>query len=72
MSNRFKVMLLIMLFWVSLEITLLLIGFSLLPVLIFIILGIVISNLIGMYLDLNNTKVHRWFDSTKFFKNTKF
>lgn len=68
MTNRFKVMLLIMLFWVGLETILLLIGFSPLPVLMFIILGIIISNLIGMHLDLNNTKVHRWFDSTEFFK----
>jgi hypothetical protein len=68
MSNRFKVMLLIMLFWVGLQTTLLLIGFSPLPVLIFIIFGIVISNLTGLYLDIHNEKVNRWFDSTDFFK----
>lgn len=69
MRNRFKVMLLIILFWVVLETALLLIGFSSFPVLMFTILGIQISNLIGMCLDLHNEKVNRWFDSTKFFKN---
>lgn len=68
MRNRFKFMILLMLFWVGLQTTLLLIGFSPRPVLMFIILGIVISNLIGMCLDIHNEKVNRWFDSTKFFK----
>lgn len=67
MSNRLKVMILIGLFWVGLEIILLVIGFSLLPVLMFILLGIVISNLIGMYLDVYNDKVREWFDSKEFF-----
>lgn len=68
MTNRFKFMILLMLFWVGLQTSLLLIGFPSIPVLMFILLGIVISNLIGMHLDLNNTKVHRWFNSTDFFK----
>lgn len=68
MRNRTKVMLLIMMFWIVLQTVLLLNGFSAIPVFIFVIIGNVISNLIGMYLDLNNTKVNRWFDSTKFFK----
>lgn len=68
MRNRTKVMLLIMMFWIGLQTVLLLNGFSAIPVFIFVIIGNVISNLIGMYLDLNNTKVNRWFDSTKFFK----
>jgi hypothetical protein len=61
-------MLLIMLFWIGLQTALLLIGFSPLPVLMFIMLGIIISNLIGMCLDIHNEKVNRWFDSTDFFK----
>ena len=68
MRNRTKVMLLIMVFWIGLQTVLLLNGFSPIPVLLFVVQGTVISNLIGMYLDLNNTKVNRWFDSTKFFK----
>lgn len=68
MRNRTKVMILIMVFWIGLQTSLILIGFSPIPVLLFILQGIVISNLIGLYLDLNNTKVNRWFDSTKFFK----
>jgi hypothetical protein len=67
MRNRVKVMLLIMAFWVGLQTALLLIGFSPFPVLMFIMLGIIISNLIGMCLDTHNEKVNRWFDSTKFF-----
>jgi hypothetical protein len=65
MRNRTKVMLLIMLFWIVVETVLLLIGFSPLPVLMFIMLGIIISNLIGMCLDIHNEKVNRWFDSTE-------
>lgn len=68
MNNRFKVMLLIMLFWVGLQTALLLIGLPSGPVLIGIIIGIVITNLIGMYLDIYNEKVNEWFDSTDFFK----
>lgn len=68
MRNRVKVMILIMLFWIGLQTVLLLNGFSPIPVLLFVVQGTVISNLIGMYLDLNNTKVNRWFDSTDFFK----
>lgn len=68
MRNRTKVMLLIMMFWIGLQTVLLLNGFSPIPVLLFVVQGTVISNLIGMYLDLNNTKVNRWFDSTDFFK----
>lgn len=68
MRNRTKVMLLIMLFWIGLQTVLLLNGFSPLLVLMFSILGITISNLIGMCLDLHNEKVNEWFDSTKFFK----
>ena len=68
MRNRFKFMILLMLFWVGLQTTLLLIGFPSVPVLMFILLGIVVSNLIGMYLDLYNEKVNEWFDSTDFFK----
>jgi hypothetical protein len=60
-------MILLMLFWVGLQTTLLLIGFPSGPVLMFILLGIVVSNLIGMCLDTHNEKVNRWFDSTKFF-----
>lgn len=68
MSNRDKVTLLIGLFWIVLQISLLVIGFPSVPVLMITILGIVISNLIGMYLDLYNEKVSDWFDSTNFFK----
>lgn len=68
MRNRFKVMLLIMLFWIGLQTALLLIGFPPLPVLMLILLGIVVSNLIGMCLDIHNEKVNEWFDSTDFFK----
>ena len=67
MNNRVKVMLLIGLFWIVLQISLLVIGFPSVPVLMFILLGIVVSNLIGMYLDLYNEKVNEWFDSTDFF-----
>lgn len=67
MSNRLKVMILIGLFWIGLEIILLVIGFSPLPVLMFILLGIVVSNLIGMYLDVYNDKVGEWFDQEEFF-----
>lgn len=62
MRNRTKVMLLIMAFWIGLQTSLLLIGFSPLLVLMFSILGITISNLICTYLD------NEWFDSTDFFK----
>lgn len=68
MRNRTKVMLLIGLFWIGLQTILLLNGFPSIPIFMFIILGIVISNLIGLHLDMNNIKVHRWFNSTKFFK----
>lgn len=68
MRNRFKFMILLMLFWVGLQTVLLLIGFPSLPVLMFILLGIVVSNLIGMCLDIHNEKVNEWFDSTDFFK----
>ena len=68
MKNRTKVMILIMLFWVGLQTVLLLNGFSSFPVLIFTMLGIQISNLIGICLDVHNEKVNRWFDSTDFFK----
>lgn len=68
MRNRTKVMILLMLFWIGLQTALLLIGFPVGPVWIFILFGIVISNLIGMFLDTHNEKVNRWFDSTKFFK----
>lgn len=68
MKNRTKVMAFIMLFLVLLQIALILIGFSQIPVFIFTIIGYLISNLIGMCLDLHNEKVNRWFDSTKFFK----
>ena len=68
MRNRSKVMILITLFWIVFETILLLIGFQSISVLMFVTTGIVIFYLIGMYLDLNNTKVNRWFDSTKFFK----
>ena len=68
MRNRSKFMILLMLFWVGLETALLLIGFPSLPVLMFILLGIVVSNLIGMCLDIHNEKVNEWFDSTDFFK----
>lgn len=68
MRNRTKVMLLIMAFWIGLQTVLLLNGFSPLLVLMFSILGITISNLIGMCLDLHNEKVNEWFDSTDFFK----
>lgn len=68
MSNRVKVMSLIFLFWVSLQIWLLSMGLSPDGILIFTILGSTISNLIGMYLDMYNDKVGRWFDSTDFFK----
>lgn len=67
MRNRFKFMILLMLFWVGLQTALLLIGFPSLPVLMFILLGIVVSNLIGMCLDIHNEKVNEWFDSTDFF-----
>lgn len=68
MRNRTKIMILIMMFWIGRQTVLLLNGFSPIPVLLFVVQGTVISNLIGMYLDLNNTKVNRWFDSTDFFK----
>ena len=68
MRNRFKFMILLMLFWVGLEIALLLIGLPSVPVLMFILLGIVVSTLIGMCLDIHNEKVNEWFDSTDFFK----
>ena len=67
MRNRTKVMILILLFWIVLEIALLLIGFPTMSVLIFIIVGSTIFNLIGMHLDIHNDKVNRWFDSKKFF-----
>jgi hypothetical protein len=67
MRNRGKIMILIMLFWVGLQTSLLLIGLPSVPVLIGIIIGIVITNLIGMYLDIYNEKVSEWFDSTDFF-----
>lgn len=67
MKNRTKVMILIMLFWVGLQTVLLLNGFSSFPVLMFTMLGIQISNLIGICLDVHNEKVNRWFGSTKFF-----
>ena len=69
MRNRVKVMILIMAFWIGLQTVLLLNGFSPLLVLMFSILGITISNLIGMCLDTHNEKVNEWFDSTDFFKN---
>lgn len=68
MSNRIKVCFLIMLFWIGLEIALLLIGLPSVPVLMCTTFGIVISNLIGMCLDTHNEKVNEWFDSTDFFK----
>lgn len=68
MRNRVKFMILLMLFWVGLQTTLLLIGFPSLPVLMFILFGIVISSLIGMCLDIHNEKVNEWFDSTDFLK----
>lgn len=68
MTNRVKVMILIGLFWIVLQIALLVIGFPSVPVLMFILFGIVISNLIGMCLDIHNEKVNEWFDSTNFFK----
>jgi hypothetical protein len=67
MRNRFKFMILLMLFWVGLQTSLLLIGLPSGPVLICILFGIVISNLIGMCLDIYNEKVNEWFDSTDFF-----
>lgn len=67
MSNRLKIMILIGLFWIGLQIILLIIGFSPMPVLLLTILGSAISNLIGMYLDVYNDKVGRWFDSKEFF-----
>lgn len=67
MSNRFKVIILIGLFWIGLQIILLVVGFSPILVLLFTILGSAISNLIGMYLDVYNDKVGRWFDSKEFF-----
>ena len=69
MRNRFKFMILLILFWVGLQTTLLLIGFPSVPVLMITILGIVVSNLIGMCLDIHNEKVNEWFDSTDFLKN---
>lgn len=68
MTNRVKFMILVGLFWIVLQIALLGIGLSSTPVLMFILLGIVISNLIGMCLDIHNEKVNEWFDSTNFFK----
>lgn len=67
MRNRVKVMILMGLFWIVLQIVLLVIGLPSTLVLMFILLGIVISNLIGMYLDIHNEKVNEWFDSTNFF-----
>ena len=67
MSNRLKIMILIGLFWIGLQIILLIIGFSPMPVLLLPILGSAISNLIGMCLDIHNEKVNEWFDSTDFF-----
>lgn len=71
MRNRVKVMILIMMFWIILETSLLVVGFSPIPVLMFALLGIVIFNLIGMLLDIHNTKVNKWFDSTNFFNENK-
>lgn len=67
MRNRVKVMILNMLFWIGIQTALILNGFSPIPVLMFIMLCVIISNLIGMCLDLHNEKVNRWFDSTDFF-----
>lgn len=67
MTNRLKFMILVGLFWIGLQIILLVVGFSPILVLLFTILGSAISNLIGMYLDVYNDKVGRWFDSKEFF-----
>ena len=67
MSNRLKVMILIGLFWIGLEIILLVMGFSPMLVLLFPVLGLTISTLIGMYLDVCNDKVGKWFDRKEFF-----
>lgn len=68
MSNRIKIMILILLFWINVEIALLVMGFSGIPVLIFVLVGSTICNLIGMFLDVHSEKVSRWFDSKEFFK----
>ena len=67
MSNRLKVMLLIGLFWIVLQIILLVTGFSPMLVLLFAVLGSTISILIGMYLDVYNDKAGEWFDQEEFF-----
>lgn len=67
MSNRLKVMLLIGLFWIVLQIILLVMGFSPMLALLFTVLGSTISILIGMYLDVYNDKVGEWFDQEEFF-----
>ena len=56
MRNRVKFMILVGLFWIVLQLILLSIGFPSVPVLMFILFGIVVSNLIGMCLDIHNEK----------------
>ena len=67
MNNRLKVMLLIGLFWIVLQIILLVMGFSPMLAFLFIVLGSTISTLICMYLDVCNDKVGKWFDRKEFF-----
>lgn len=68
MRNRVKFMILVGLFWIVLQLILLSIGFPSVPVLMFILFGTVVSNLIGMCLDIHSEKANDWFDSTDFFK----
>jgi hypothetical protein len=61
-------MILIGLFWIGLQIILLSVGFLPIPVLLFVTLGLIITTLICMYLDIYNDKVGKWFDNKEFFK----
>jgi hypothetical protein len=67
MRNRTKVMILIILFWLTTQIVLLGMGFASMPVLIFVLAGSTICNMIGMCLDVYNEKVGQWFNSRKLF-----
>lgn len=68
MTNRDKIILFIMLFWIVFSTVLILVGFPAEPVFIFAIIGTVFFNLLCIILDSHNTKFNKWFDSTKFFK----